>query len=90
MKTLMVGYDLNKAGQNYDDLIKRLKQYDKWWHSLDSTWLIRTEDSHITVRDTLKQLVDTNDELLVVDVTGDAAAWTGFSDKAGKWIKENL
>lgn len=90
MNTLLVGYDLNKSGQKYDDLIKRLKQYSKCWHHLDSTWLIRTEDSHKTVRDTLKKLIDSNDELLVIDVAADAAAWAGFNDEAGQWIRDNL
>lgn len=90
MKTMLVGYDLNRTGQNYNDLIDRLKQYPNWWHHLDSTWLIKTDNDHKEVRDTLKALIDANDELLVIDVTGDAAAWAGFSDKGGTWIRANI
>lgn len=90
MRTLLVGYDLNRSGQNYDDLIGRLKQYSLWWHHLDSTWLIRTANTHIEVRDELKALIDNNDELLVIDVTGDSAAWTGFNASGSKWLKEYL
>lgn len=39
MATLLVGYDLNKPGQNYDDLWVHLKDLGPWWHYLDSTWL---------------------------------------------------
>ena len=90
MKTLLIGYDLNKTGQNYDDLIDAIKEMGAWWHYLDSTWLVRTEETHTTARNKLKQHLDNNDELLVVDVTGDAAAWAGFSESAGKWLKDNL
>lgn len=90
MRTLLIGYDLNKAGQNYDDLISSIKSLGSWWHYLDSTWLVRTEERYDAVRDKLKKHLDTNDELLVIDVTSDAAAWTGFSASAGQWIKDNL
>lgn len=90
MKTMLVGYDLNKPSQDYDKLIAVLKDYPNWWHHLDSTWFIKTNDSNITVRDHLKQFIDASDKLLVVDVTSDAAAWTGFNEKGSEWIKSNL
>lgn len=91
MNTLLVGYDLNSPGQEYKDLIAKLKTYDNWWHHLDSTWLIKTSKSHTAVRNELKAyLIDANDELLVIDVTGDAAAWYGFSDKGSTWLRTNL
>ena len=42
------------------------------------------------LRDVLKSYLDKNDELLVVNITGDPAAWTGFSDQGSKWLEENL
>jgi hypothetical protein len=87
---MLVGYDLNKPVKDYPKLIDKLKRYPGYWHYLDSTWLVRTDLTHKQVRDQLKTLIDADDELLVVDVTGDAAAWTGFSEKAGQWIKDHL
>ena len=89
-KTLIVGYDLNKAGQNYDKLIDALKSnYDNWWHYLDSTWLIKTTKTAVEVRDELQTFIDRNDELLVAELTG-TAAWYGFTDRASVWLKSNL
>lgn len=88
-KTLMVGYDLNKSGQNYDKLIDALTAYGTYWHHLDSTWLIRTTKTCVEVRDELKAFIDGNDELLVAELSG-VAAWAGFSDSGSKWIKEHL
>lgn len=90
MQTLFVGYDLNAPGKNYDNLIEYLKSHSGWCRPLESNWLIRTTKSHKTVRDEAKKFIDANDELLVIDVTGDAAAWYGLSDKVSTWLQENL
>lgn len=90
MNTLMVGYDLNQPGKDYTKLIDKLKTFPSWWHHLDSTWLIKTPKPYDAIRDELKPYVDSSDELLVVDVTGRSAAWTGLSEKGGQWIKDNL
>jgi len=42
------------------------------------------------LRDALKAFIDSNDELLVVEITGDAAAWAGFSDDGSRWLRDNL
>src|SRR3954466_5756267 len=52
MNTLLIGYDLNKPGQDYADLIAYLKGF-AYWHHLDSTWLIRAEMSASDMRDKL-------------------------------------
>jgi hypothetical protein len=90
MRTLLVLYDLNRPGQEYAKLIARLKNYPKWWHYLDSAWLLKADATAAEARDELRPLIDRNDELLVLDVTKDAAAWAGFSARAGGWIKDNL
>ena len=89
MATLLVGYDLNKPGQNYDDLIEALKSNGDWWHCLDSTWLIRTSKTVVQVRDELVKLLDGGDELLVMDVTGVARAWAGFDAACSEWLQKN-
>jgi hypothetical protein len=86
MRTFLVGYDLNRPGQDYAALIAKLKSYGTYWHYLDSTWLIRAEGSAVDIRDALMSLIDATDELIVVDVTGDAAAWVGFDKRAADWI----
>jgi hypothetical protein len=89
MATLLVGYDLNKPGQDYDALIDRLKTVgSNWWHHLDSTWLIKTTMSCTELRDDLKGYIDSGDELLVIDVTGRNWAATGF--ESYDWLKNNL
>ena len=90
MATYLVGYDLDKPGQDYSDLLARLKKFGTRWHNLDSTWFVKTNLTHVELRDELAKYLDKNDKLLVVNVTGDAAAWRGFSKEAGQWLKDNL
>lgn len=89
MKTHIIGYDLNRPEQNYDHLIEAIKSYGTWWHHLDSTWLIRTPQTAVAVRDNLRRYIDQNDELLVATLTGETA-WTGFSEPGSTWLTDNL
>lgn len=90
MRTMLVGYDLNRRGQNYPGLYEALKAVPLWWHYLDSTWLLRTEESAAQLRDRLSPHIDAGDELLVIDVTNPEAAWSGFDQRASQWIRDNL
>lgn len=89
MKTYLIGYDLNKNGQEYDSLIEEIKRLGKWWHCLDSTWIIKSNATAMAIRDQLSPFIDSNDELLVAALSGEAA-WKGFSEKCSKWLKDNL
>ena len=89
MKTYIIGYDLNRPGQEYAELYEAIKAYANWWHYLDSTWIVKTNSSATEIRDNLRQHIDQNDELLVLRYQGDAA-WAGFDPKASKWLKDNL
>jgi len=88
MKTYLVGYDLNRPHQDYPELIRAIKQFP-WWHYLDSTWIVKSNSKASEIRDNLAQHIDTNDELLVVSLTGESA-WTGFDATASAWLHENI
>lgn len=88
MATLLVGYDLNKPGQRYERLYRRLKQLKPWWHYLDSTWLVRTSMTPKELRDDLRRFIDGDDELLVIDITGRVWAADGFDSY--NWLHDNL
>ena len=90
MATMMIGYDLNGQAKDYEDLIATIKNLGAWWHHLDSTWLVKSAMTATAVRDRLKPYLDADDELLVIDVTGDARAWFGFSAGGSKWLKNTF
>ncbi len=90
MNTFLIGYDLDKPGQDYSGLIARLKFFSLWWHHLDSTWIVKSNLDAAEIRDDLQKYIDTNDELFVVDITGDSAAWAGFNSQGSNWLLNNI
>lgn len=90
MKTYIIGYDLNKTGQDYTDLIDKIKAtFSTWWHHLDSTWIVKSDLSAEQIRTFLVTHIDSNDELLIASLTGESA-WSGFNEKGSKWLRENI
>jgi hypothetical protein len=91
MNTYMVGYDLNRprGADDYPKLISAIKGYPTWWHHLDSTWMIKTDQPATAIRDHLAQFVDSGDELLVARLAGESA-WRGFSEQASTWLRNNM
>ena len=88
MNTLLIAYDLNRPAQKYTELIKAIKDLGPWWHHLDSTWLVSTSLSPSQARQRLWAVMDSNDELLVINVVGDTWAADGFEDSAYAWLKK--
>lgn len=90
MTVYMVGYDLNKAGKNYEGLIEKIKELaNGYWHHLDSTWLINSIQTAEQIRNALKPFLDADDELLVCVVSA-PGAWHGINAAGSKWLHENL
>lgn len=90
MATYLIGYDLNKSGKDYAALIEAIKKVaTNWWHCLDSTWIIKHDGPAVSIRDALSPHIDSNDELLVVKLTGEGA-WIGFDKQCSDWLLNNL
>lgn len=81
---LLISYDLNRPGQNYDGLYKEIKKAGTWWHHLDSTWIIDTNLSPDDWQSRLQKHLDDNDHLLVIEVCDNYQGW--LPDKAWKWL----
>ncbi len=92
MATFMIGYDIHPSrGESYDKLIEGIKALGGWWHHLDSTWLVKSALTAVQIRDRLWSLMPySDDQLLVINVSGDEAAWEGFDQSGSSWIKSNL
>jgi CRISPR-associated endonuclease Cas2 len=74
MKTHVVSYDLDKPGQNYPAIINRLEQLGAKRIQY-SQWMLKNAATAAALRDDLRQYIDQNDRLLVVDVTNAPMAW---------------
>lgn len=90
MHTILISYDLKKPGQNYQDLWDHLKSYGTWAKPVESVWLVKTSSSAETVRNDAIRHIDTNDKIIVIDVTSQAAAWKNLTSEVSSWITKNL
>ncbi len=82
---LLITYDLNQRGQNYQNLTEAIKCLGQWWHYLDSTWLVKTHLTTEQVANRLKQQIDDNDNFLVIEVNPHTSqGW--LPQEAWNWI----
>lgn len=90
MPAQLIGYDLSRPGQEYEELFDAIKNVGRsWWRCLDSTWIVITRSTPAEVANALKPYLDQNDSLAVFTLTG-GAAWVGLSDKCSQWLRNNL
>ncbi len=85
-----VNYDLNKTGQNYDDLIAFLKSHNGWCKPLKSSFFVKTTLTAIQLRDGINAHIDSNDDVVVVTVGGQGWATHSMSSQVNDWLKKNL
>lgn len=90
MKSYLIGYDLIKPHKDYPELISEIKRLGTWWHCLDSTWIVKSNATATAIRDLLRKHIDSDDKLLVAELTGGAAWTTSFGDECSNWLKTNL
>lgn len=76
MKLFFVTYDLLKPGKNYDQLYAALERLGAK-RVLLSVWALRGNYTAAALRDSLKQHMDSNDRLLVIE-SADWAAWNAM------------
>jgi len=82
----LITYDLNKEGKNYDGVYAAIKKLGKWWHYLDSNWLVETSSSASEIGSILNKEIDKDDSLLVVRVMNEHAGW--LPQEAWDWINQ--
>ena len=91
MTTLLVVHELRDPDRDYAELGDTLKSYSEWWHCLESTWLVKADLTARQLADALVPLVGMDDLLLVLDVSGRAAAWTGaFPEDCQAWLRKKI
>jgi len=88
MHCYIVLYDLCSPTQNYDKLYSILKTYERWGRLTESAWAIVTSKAYDQIRDELRQVIDSNDRLIVIK-SGQQAAWTSVM-ASNDWVRENI
>ena len=87
MAVLLVTYDLNKPGKDYNDLLKAIKNYT-WARLSESSYAIRTDHSSQQVFDKFKPYLDQNDNLYVISLK---KPYAGFGpQEVNTWLENSL
>lgn len=87
-KAFSINYDLKQPGRDYTGLFDAIKQSSKWWHYLDSTWIVQTTEGANEVYQRLRAHIDDNDFLLVIEVRDNSQGW--LPKDAWDWIHANV
>lgn len=72
MALYWISYDLDKPGQDYSDLINRLRQH-KAYEVTRSDWLLPSDWTPAQIRDDLLVYLDKNDRIIVAELKYNAA-----------------
>ena len=85
---LSISYDLNSPGQSYSELYDVIKTAPGYISAMDSLWFISTNESIETWCDRLMNVMDKNDYLFVVDITGQSRqGW--MRKNVWEWLKQH-
>ena len=88
MAVYVVSYQLRSTRQDYRGIIEELESCSSWWHYLDDTWLVNTEESATELYNRLASYFESGDSVLIVEAGKDVQGW--LSDDAWKWIEREL
>ncbi|WP_039913269.1 hypothetical protein [Cellvibrio mixtus] len=85
---LFISYDLNNPGQNYEKVIERIKSLGNWAKLQKSHWYLDTNYSQKHVAEKIWEVMDSNDNLLVVNSTTNDAYWFNLSPEVVKFLQD--
>src|SRR5262249_96570 len=89
--TILIAYDIHPAqGAAYDNLVEAIQSLGACWHHLETVWIGRSDKTAEKIRDELRTYNGTDDQVLILDITGDKAGWAGINEVGSTWLKENI
>lgn len=83
-KAYLITHDC-KENKNLDEEIKNSL---KWWHYIESTWIIITDETANEIWNRLENKINNDDNLLIIDIGNSYQGW--LTSKAWDWIKKEL
>ena len=86
-KTYLVAYEFTGSPDKYSDLFDELSESPRWWHWIDSVWLLHTVESANQIYARLEPHLDDDINLFIADIGNDYQGW--LPGKAWKWIRKN-
>lgn len=88
MNNLFISYDLISPNQNYEAVIESIKELGNWAYINKSTWYVSSSLSAEEAAKKIHLKMDSNDILMVINTSNNAAYWYNLSDEVSKHIQE--
>jgi hypothetical protein len=85
MAIFLITYDLKQPGRNYQPVFDHIKANYSWCKGLESVWLVDSLKSSSAIRDEIRAIIDTNDEVFVVRLQRE---WASFNYYCGDWLNK--
>lgn len=92
MKKFLISYDLGvpETHSDYTALAIHIKSLcESWARPVKSVWIITTLKDAAQIRDEIKLVLDSNDKLIVVELSGDWGTYN-ISKEVTDWMRNNL
>ena len=90
-RAILIVYDIHpRFGQASEAVIKEIKSLGTWWHHLETAWIVRSIKTPAEIRNVLRPLLGFDDQVLVIDISGDVAGWAGVNEAGSQWLRENI
>lgn len=67
----MISYDLHNPGQKYQKLYELIVEVsnNRWAHSLESTYVIKSNKTPKEIYNVLSKALDSNDNILIAEIS---------------------
>ncbi|CEJ74252.1 Uncharacterised protein [[Clostridium] sordellii] len=89
MAAYMITYDLNSEGQNYEKVIKAIKDSSIYWCTFwKSSYLIKSNLTPGEIQGNISPYLDGNDTLLVIEANNNYQGWLSKED--WEFIREKI
>ena len=88
MRAYSITYDLKHPGRDYSGLYVAIKSCGPWWHYLESTWIVVTNETSVQVWNRIAPTIDKNDFLLIIEVKNNKEGW--LPNDAWDWLNQNI
>jgi len=93
MKTFLISYDLGipEGATDYQKVIDYVKSFNLWAKPLKSQWFVCSSNKTASdITDDLISLTDSNDKILVMDVSNDNWGTARIGSDITDWMNNNI
>jgi len=88
MKLFVVTHELRVKNKDYSGFYTELQNTKFWWHHLESTWLLYTNETAEDIFNRLAPYIDNQDYILIIEAGRDRYGW--LPKKAWEWIDAGI